>query len=153
MANNSNRNKKRRNKKKQINKAAGVPNTTSSQRSSKKQISTAAIEAVRHIVEILKPFELSKTQRLRTYQTMLMDDAIFALPLEGIIDVEQETARLNKEMEKTLEEIAKIDKQLSNENFVARAPEKVVQEKRTLRDEFLSVKSKLEEALQRLKGL
>lgn len=77
MAKNSNRNKKIK-KKNKINKAAGVPNTTSTQRSSKKQISTAAIEAVRHIVEILKPFELSKSQRLRTYQTMLMDDAIFA---------------------------------------------------------------------------
>lgn len=52
--------------------------TTTEQRASKKQISTAAIEAVRHIVETLKPFELSKSQRNRTFALMLMDDCVFA---------------------------------------------------------------------------
>ncbi|WP_085900249.1 valine--tRNA ligase [Kiloniella majae] len=84
---------------------------------------------------------------------IVLDDATFALPLEGIIDAEQETARLNKEMEKTLEEIAKIDKQLSNENFVSRAPEHVVEEKKARREEFMSVKTKLDEALARIANL
>ena len=56
---------------------ASAPNSTREQRASKTQISTAAIEAIRHVVNILKPFELSPTQRLRTYQTMLLDDAVW----------------------------------------------------------------------------
>lgn len=52
--------------------------TTTEQRGSKRQISTAAITAVKNIVEILKPFELSRTQRHRTYQTMLLDDAVWS---------------------------------------------------------------------------
>jgi hypothetical protein len=51
-------------------------NTTSEQRKGKKQISTAAIETIRQIVDMLKPFELSKTQRLHTYQSMMLDDAV-----------------------------------------------------------------------------
>ena len=53
-----------------------TPNTTKEQRKSKKQISTASIETIRQIVDMLRPYELSKTQRLRTYQTMMLDDAV-----------------------------------------------------------------------------
>lgn len=58
-----------------INKA--VSNTTA-QRASKKQFATAAITAVDQIVNMLKPYELSRTQRLKTYQCMLSDDAVFS---------------------------------------------------------------------------
>ncbi|CAH9011589.1 putative portal protein [Vibrio phage 424E50-1] len=53
-------------------------NTTSEQRASKKQLSTAAIEVVRKVLEILKPFELSMTQRNKTFASMLLDDCVFA---------------------------------------------------------------------------
>ena len=66
--------KNNRQKKKQLRKES----TTTEQRSSKKQISTAAIHAVKKVLEILKPFELSRSQRHRTYQTMLLDDAVWS---------------------------------------------------------------------------
>jgi len=66
--------KNKRQKKKQLQKN----NTTTEQRSSKRQISTAAIYAVKKVLEILKPFELSQSQRHRTYQTMLLDDAVWS---------------------------------------------------------------------------
>ncbi|AGH32205.1 hypothetical protein VPHG_00140 [Vibrio phage 11895-B1] len=53
-------------------------NTTTEQRASKKQISTAAINTVKSLVDVLKPFELSPTQRFKTYALMLMDDAVWA---------------------------------------------------------------------------
>lgn len=52
------------------------PKTTSGQRKAGTQISTAAIESIRYVVDLLKPFELSPEQRLRTYQSMLLDDAV-----------------------------------------------------------------------------
>jgi hypothetical protein len=51
-------------------------NSTRENRQSKKSIATPAIETIRSIVNILKPYELSQTQRLRTYQCMLLDDAV-----------------------------------------------------------------------------
>lgn len=51
-------------------------NTTTESRASKRQISTAAIETIRNIVDIIKPYELSKTQRLKTFQAMMLDDAV-----------------------------------------------------------------------------
>ena len=52
------------------------PKTTRQQRQASKQVSTAAIEFVRKQIDILKPFELSRTQRLETFQAMMQDDAV-----------------------------------------------------------------------------
>lgn len=49
---------------------------TRENRQSKRSVATPAIETIRQIVNILKPYELSQTQRLRTYQCMLLDDAV-----------------------------------------------------------------------------
>ncbi|BAV80910.1 hypothetical protein [Vibrio phage RYC] len=68
---NSRRNKKEAAK---LQKAA----TTTEQRQSKRQISSAAIEAVRKVVEILKPFELSRSQRNKTFASMMLDDCVFS---------------------------------------------------------------------------
>ena len=48
------------------------------------------------------------------------------LPLKGLIDVEKETARLQKEQEKLQKEIKRLTGKLSNEGFLAKAPEQVV---------------------------
>jgi hypothetical protein len=47
-------------------------------RQSKAQLSSIGIETIRKVVDWLKPIELSPSNRFRTYQLMLMDDAIFS---------------------------------------------------------------------------
>jgi valyl-tRNA synthetase len=75
-----------------------------------------------------------------------------ALPLKGVIDVAAERARLEKEMQKADADIARVDTKLNNVNFVARAPEEVVEEEKEKREEALARKTKIAEALERLKG-
>jgi len=75
-----------------------------------------------------------------------------ALPLKGVIDVAAEGARLAKEMKKADADIARVDAKLSNPNFMARAPEEVVEEEKEKREEALARKAKIAEALERLKG-
>jgi valyl-tRNA synthetase len=75
-----------------------------------------------------------------------------ALPLKGVIDLAAERARLAKEMQKADADIARVDTKLGNANFVARAPEEVVEEEKEKREEALARKSKIAEALERLKG-
>jgi len=48
------------------------------------------------------------------------------LPLKGLIDMDKEIARLQKEVEKTNSEIERIEKKLNNPGFVAKAPEDVI---------------------------
>ncbi len=76
---------------------------------------------------------------------------VAALPLKGVIDLDAERARLAKEMAKCDADIARVDAKLNNPNFVARAPEEVVEEEKEKREEALTRKAKIAEALQRLK--
>jgi len=50
------------------------------------------------------------------------------LPLEGLVDVEAEKARLKKEVEKAAAEIAKVEQKLANPRFTRKAPPPVLQE-------------------------
>ncbi len=80
-------------------------------------------------------------------------EATIALPLAGVIDIDAEGARLDKEIAKAASEIAGIDKKLANKNFVERAPKEVVEEQHTRRADFETQIEKLKAALERLKGL
>ncbi|UHM91702.1 valine--tRNA ligase [Rahnella victoriana] len=62
--------------------------------------------------------------------TKLVEGAELLIPMAGLIDKEAELARLDKEMAKLDGEIASIEGKLSNEGFVARAPEAVVAKER-----------------------
>jgi len=55
-----------------------VTKSSRESRQSKAQLSSIGIEVVRKVVDWLKPIELSPSNRFRTYQLMLMDDAIFS---------------------------------------------------------------------------
>ncbi len=77
---------------------------------------------------------------------------VAALPLKGVIDLAAERARLAKEMAKADADIARVDAKLGNPNFVARAPEEVVEEEKEKREEAQARKAKIAEALERLKG-
>ena len=77
---------------------------------------------------------------------------VAALPLVGVIDLAAERARLAKEMAKCDADIARVDAKLGNPNFVARAPEEVVDEEKDKRDEAHARKAKIAEALEQLAG-
>ena len=58
---------------------------------------------------------------------IITDSATIFLPLADIIDTEKEMARLTAEEKKLIGEIERIEKKLSNEGFVAKAPAAVVE--------------------------
>jgi valyl-tRNA synthetase len=77
---------------------------------------------------------------------------VAALPLKGVIDLDAERARLGKELARCDADIARVDAKLGNPNFVARAPEEVVDEEKDKREDAQARKAKITEALERLKG-
>jgi len=81
---------------------------------------------------------------------LIVRGEIAGLELAGLVDLAAERARLAKEMAKCDADIARIDAKLNNPNFVARAPEEVVEEEKEKRDEAQMRKAKLAEALRRL---
>ncbi len=83
---------------------------------------------------------------------LIVRGEVAALPLQGVIDIAAERARLDKEMSKADADLKRSDAKLSNEKFVANAAEEVVEEEREKRDEALARKQKILEAIERLKG-
>jgi valyl-tRNA synthetase len=77
---------------------------------------------------------------------------VAALPLKGLIDISAERTRLEKEMKKVENDIARVDAKLSNADFLKRAPDEVVDGEREKREEASSRREKILEALERLKG-
>jgi valyl-tRNA synthetase len=78
---------------------------------------------------------------------LLVRGEVAALPLKGVIDLAAERARLDKEMAKADADIKRVDAKLSNESFVARAPEEVVEEEKEKRAEAVARKDKIAAAL------
>ncbi|MCB5409249.1 valine--tRNA ligase [Pseudogemmobacter faecipullorum] len=77
----------------------------------------------------------------------------FAIPLEGLIDVAEEKARLKKTAEKLAKEIGGLKGRLDNPKFIASAPEDVVDEARGNLEAREDEKAKVEAALARLSEL
>jgi valyl-tRNA synthetase len=80
----------------------------------------------------------------------VLGEAVVALPLGDVIDFAKERARLEKDLKKAQDEIARFDAKLGNEQFVAKAPEEVLTEQREKRAEAQALAVRLSEAIARL---
>jgi valyl-tRNA synthetase len=80
----------------------------------------------------------------------VVGDTVAALPLGDVIDFARERARLEKELQKAESEIARVDAKLANPDFVARAPEDVIDEQKEKRAEAAALAGRLKEAVARL---
>ena len=77
-------------------------------------------------------------------------EATAALPIADVIDIDQEKARLQSAIAKSEGEIGKLEKKLGNQQFLAKAPEAVVEEQRERLAASQSTRDKLADALERL---
>jgi valyl-tRNA synthetase len=73
------------------------------------------------------------------------------LPLAGLVDVQAETARLTKELDKIETEITKAEAKLNNPSFTAKAPPQVLQEHRQRLAEWQAKRDRAKAALEALK--
>ena len=69
------------------------------------------------------------------------------VPLGELVDLEKEKARLTKELERLVGEIARADGKLNNQNFVSKAPKKLVDDERAKLERLLDAKAKTEQRL------
>lgn len=84
------------------------------------------------------------------YITLLVGKTEIFLPMEELIDKEKELIRLNKEKDKVLSEIDRVNFKLSNEGFVNKAPEKLINEEREKKETFLVQLKHLEEQIEKI---
>ncbi|MCT4633981.1 MAG: valine--tRNA ligase [Firmicutes bacterium] len=74
------------------------------------------------------------------------------LPLNELIDFAKEIERLEKEKKKLVSEVERVDKKLSNQGFVSKAPEKLINAEKEKREKYSDMLSKVEERIEYLKS-
>ena len=85
--------------------------------------------------------------------TSVITGAEIYLPLAGLINVEDEIARLEKEAEKLQQEVDRVEKKLSNEKFVAKAPAAVVEAERAKGADYQAQREAVLERIATLKKI
>jgi valyl-tRNA synthetase len=80
----------------------------------------------------------------------VIGEAVAALPLGNVIDFAKERARLEKELKKAHDEIARFEAKLGNEQFVSRAPEDVLAEQREKLADAQALAARLKDAIARV---
>ncbi len=85
--------------------------------------------------------------------TSVITGAEIYLPLAGLINIEDEIARLEKEAEKLQQEVDRVEKKLSNEKFVAKAPAAVVEAERAKGTDYQTQREAVLERIATLKKI
>ncbi|WP_153123033.1 valine--tRNA ligase [Peribacillus tepidiphilus] len=75
------------------------------------------------------------------------------LPLQGLINIEEELKRLEKELDKFNKEVERVQKKLSNEGFIKKAPEKVIEEERAKEKDYLEKREAVLRRIHELKSM
>ena len=117
------------------------------------------MEALEVFKNSVKPLMLASDVILHYEKKDVADDAVSIvvpgatvyLPMEELVDFEQELERLKKEEEKLTKEIARAKGMLSNECFVSKAPEAKVQEEKEKLEKYTQMLAQVQERLEGLK--
>jgi valyl-tRNA synthetase len=74
------------------------------------------------------------------------------VPLEGVIDVERECARLRGELDQLEKQLSSLSQRLANQGFISRAPAQVVEAERRKEAEWTTRRQQLSEKVRALCG-
>ncbi|WP_409293401.1 valine--tRNA ligase [Peribacillus sp. SCS-37] len=75
------------------------------------------------------------------------------LPLEGLINIDEEIQRLQKELDKLTKEVERVQKKLGNQGFIAKAPEAVIEEEKAKEKDYSEKRDAVVRRIQELKQL
>ncbi|NOX38184.1 MAG: valine--tRNA ligase [Calditrichaeota bacterium] len=99
-------------------------------------------------VETIEP--LSDGRDLKSTATVVVENVELFLPLEGLIDLDKERQRLEKEIGRLEQQVMGLQKKLSNEDFLQKAPAQVVQQEKEKMKNLSEKLTKLRANLKRL---
>ena len=83
--------------------------------------------------------------------TAAVKDAEILIPLQDLVDFDDEIKRLEKEQARLQSEVERVEKKLANKGFVNKAPEKVVQEEREKGEKYRDMLETVEKRLSVMK--
>ena len=115
----------------------------------------AICEGIESFKESVKPLMMANDIIIRPTKegvddnavSIVVPDAVVYLPLDELVDLEQERERLTKEEERLNKEIRRAEGMLSNEKFVSKAPAAKVQEERDKLEKYIQMLAQVKERM------
>ena len=96
-------------------------------------------------------FKGEDTQMPKKSASTVVGNSKIIIPLEGLIDFDEEIARQNKKIEKLDKEKMSLEGRLKNKNFVEKAPKELIEETQARADELNSQINAIKELIETLK--
>jgi valyl-tRNA synthetase len=97
--------------------------------------------------------EISKELKIpEKAMSAVLSGAEIYLPLAGLIDIEQEITRLEKELKKLDSEVERVGKKLANKGFVDKAPAHVIEEEKAKQKDYMEKREQVNTRMVELKG-
>jgi valyl-tRNA synthetase len=91
-------------------------------------------------------------ERPRMSATAIVGDVEVFVPLKGFIDLEEEEGRIQKSLEKAQEELGRVERKLTNEEFQRKARPEAVQKEKEKAKDLKAKEVKLKESLERIRS-
>ena len=110
-------------------------------------------ENTKYIERFCNPEELviaDSVDAPETSMSAVITGAEIFLPLADLINIDEEIARLEKELDKWSKEVERVQKKLSNERFVSSAPEAVVEGEKAKEKDYLEKQAAVTERIKQL---
>jgi len=113
----------------------------------------ADIQALARITKLNRADKASAEGAIESIIPLANPPVELKIGLKGLVNVEEESKRLRKEIEKVSDDIAFIQRKLSQETFIAKAPRELVEKERKREQELVGKRTEFEGALARLQKL
>jgi valyl-tRNA synthetase len=111
-------------------------------------------ENIKYIMKLSKAKEVEISRNLhppKNAATAVKPNMEIFVPLKGLIDIDAEIKRLNKEFAKVEKDLMFIKKKLANEDFITKAPKAVVEENRAKYNEYKDKIEAIRNSVEKLK--
>lgn len=121
-----------------------------------KTIEKFLLDNVEYIERFTNPEELRINTTIEApdlAMSAVIKGAAIYLPLAGLIDIKEEIARLEKELQKWDSEVKRVQGKLANQRFVENAPEKVVAEERAKETDYVTKQKAVAERIETLRTI
>ena len=120
--------------------------------SNEKPIFEAVVPYLKRLARIESvEFKGEDTQMPKKSASAVVGNSKIIIPLEGLINFDEEIARQNKKIEKLNKEKMSLDGRLKNKNFVEKAPKELIEETQARADELNSQINAIQELIESLK--
>jgi valyl-tRNA synthetase len=96
--------------------------------------------------------EFTDLDDIKDSVALLLEGAKFFIPLDDLIDYKKELDRLNKEKIKFEQELERAKSKLTNESFISKAPQKLIDEEKAKVEKFISILKETSDRIESIKN-